>query len=177
MKITKTRLVKLVKEELDAVLQEKEDDWISGAVDPENEGGLHRDLGIPEDEKIPTGLLRKKKRELRKAAEGDKTLSKKDKQLLDRVQFALNVRGLKKEGCGDISEEGIVVPVGSDGTETVINTAREDEEALDTFKSMYGEGIGDDMDDAALAALADMLLPKLMKLLGKDEEAAEDDEG
>jgi hypothetical protein len=107
MKITKTRLVKLVKEELNAVLQEKEDDWISGAVDPENKGGLHRDLGIPKDEKIPTGLLRKKKKELRKAAEGDKTLSREDKQLLDRIQFALNVRTPKKEGCADSDKEVI----------------------------------------------------------------------
>jgi len=164
MKITKTRLVKLVKEELNAVLQEE--DWMAKAFDPKKKGDLHRAMGVPEDENIPVGRLRKKAAALSKDAEGDKTLSPKDLKLSRQINLALTARDVTKEGCGDISEDNL-------GDPQDVITIQDPGEEIDEI----GEGMDDEMHDVSLAALADMLLPKLMKLLGKDEEAAEDDEG
>lgn len=70
-------------------LKEESEKWIPKDIE---KGALHKDLGIPEDEKIPTGLLKKKKAELQKKGEGDKKLSAKDLKTLQRINFALNVR-------------------------------------------------------------------------------------
>jgi hypothetical protein len=54
-------------------------------------GMLHKELGIPEDERIPKRLLLKKKKQLSKKAEKGK-LSKKNLKTLRRVNLALNFR-------------------------------------------------------------------------------------
>ena len=59
-------------------------------------GALHRELNIPEDEKIPRELLLKKKHELETRAKGRK-LSKKELKTLRRVNLALTFRGMKKQ--------------------------------------------------------------------------------
>ncbi len=56
-------------------------DWIGGAI--ENPGALHRDLGIPEGEKIPVDLIKK-------------AAKRKDK-VGSRARLALTLRGFKKK--------------------------------------------------------------------------------
>ncbi len=54
-------------------------------------GALHRELGIPEDEKIPKKLLLAKKRKLQEKAKKGK-LSKKELRTLRRINLALTFR-------------------------------------------------------------------------------------
>ena len=58
-------------------------------------GALHRELGIPEDQKIPVEVLNKKKAELSKKAEGEKKLSAPEAKLLKRVNLALTLKKFK----------------------------------------------------------------------------------
>lgn len=75
--------------------RKKEDNWMSKIkID---KGALSKELGIPEEENIPISLLQKKKRELQKKAEGDAKLSKKELRLLRRINFALNLKKMKKD--------------------------------------------------------------------------------
>jgi hypothetical protein len=94
-KLLVEQVVKLVTLQL---LQEKkkkkEKDWVS-KIDIKK-GALSKDLGIPETENIPVSLLKKKKVELQKKAEGEKKLSKSDLRLLRRINFALNLKKMKK---------------------------------------------------------------------------------
>jgi len=61
--------------------------WMQSAV--KKPGALSKELGIPEEENIPMGLLQKKKAALSKKAEGDKKLSAHEKKLLQRINFAI----------------------------------------------------------------------------------------
>lgn len=70
----------------------KEEKWMQGAV--KKPGQLHKDLGISPDKEIPMSLLKKKKAELQKKAEGDKKLSAADSKLLKRIIFAINAKKL-----------------------------------------------------------------------------------
>ena len=66
--------------------------WMQKAVNPKEKGELHKKLDVPADKKIPTSLLKKKKKELQARAEGDKKLTKAERELLGQIQFALNAR-------------------------------------------------------------------------------------
>lgn len=80
------------------LLQEKEEKkWMQKATDPAKKGALSKKLGIPEDEDIPMETLEKKKKELEKKAEGDKKLTKAERETLGQVQFAINAKRAKKE--------------------------------------------------------------------------------
>jgi len=68
----------------------KSNKWMQGAV--KKPGSLHKILGIPEDEKIPVSLLKKKKKELMDKGEGDKIMAASDKKLLQKITFALNAK-------------------------------------------------------------------------------------
>ncbi len=70
----------------------KKNKWMQGAVNLEEKGELHKKLKVPADKKIPTALLKKKKKELQARAEGDKKLTKAERELLGQIQFALNAR-------------------------------------------------------------------------------------
>lgn len=70
----------------------KKSKWMQGAVNLEEKGELHKKLKVPTDKKIPTALLKKKKKELQERAEGDKKLTKAERELLGQIQFALNAR-------------------------------------------------------------------------------------
>lgn len=72
----------------------KSKDWISDIK--LKSGTLSKALGIPEEENIPVSLLKKMKKDLQKKAEGDKTLTKKEKSLLGKIMFALNIKGKKE---------------------------------------------------------------------------------
>jgi len=74
----------------------KDNKWMQGAVSLEEKGELHKKLKIPKDKKIPTSLLKKKKKELQERAEGDKKLTKAERELLGQIQFALNARQSRK---------------------------------------------------------------------------------
>ena len=74
----------------------KDNKWMQGAVSLEEKGELHKKLKIPQDKKIPTSLLKKKKKELQQKAEGDKKLTKAERELLGQIQFALNARQSRK---------------------------------------------------------------------------------
>ena len=73
-------------------LVEADEKWIPKNLE---KGALHKELGISKDKKIPMTLLKKKKAELQKKAEGDKKLSNKDLKTLQRINFALNLREKK----------------------------------------------------------------------------------
>jgi len=66
--------------------------WMQEAVNPKEKGELHKKLKVPADKKIPTALLKKKKKELQERAKGDKKLTKAERELLGQVIFALNAR-------------------------------------------------------------------------------------
>lgn len=75
--------------------RKKEQNWMSKIEI--KKGALSKDLGIPEEENIPISLLKDKKRELQKKAEGDAKLTKKELRLLRRINFALNLKKMKKD--------------------------------------------------------------------------------
>jgi hypothetical protein len=75
-------------------VNESEDKWIQKTK--MNKGALHKELGIPEGEKIPKSKLNKIKKELSAKAEGDKKLSAADSKLLKQVNMALTLGGLKE---------------------------------------------------------------------------------
>ncbi len=67
----------------------KKDNWIQKANSGHNKGALHRQLGIPEDRKIPTQLLQDiVDTPLGKRSHGHSVTWK----LKSRANFALNVR-------------------------------------------------------------------------------------
>jgi len=70
----------------------KKNKWMQGAVNLEEKGELHKKLKVPADKKIPTALLKKKKKELQERAKGDKKLTKAEREMLGQIQFALNAR-------------------------------------------------------------------------------------
>ena len=70
----------------------KSEKWMQKAVNPKEKGELHKKLDVPADKKIPTALLKKKKKELQARAEGDKKLTKAERELLGQIQFALIAR-------------------------------------------------------------------------------------
>lgn len=59
-------------------------------------GALSGAPGVPEQDDIPLALLQKKKRELQKAAEGYKKLSRRDLTLLGRINLAITLKKAKK---------------------------------------------------------------------------------
>ncbi len=66
--------------------------WIQNAVDPEKQGMLHRQLGVPVSEKIPKKTLR----DIVATDVGKRSHGKKVTVLLKRrANFALNVRKRK----------------------------------------------------------------------------------
>jgi hypothetical protein len=75
-------------------VNESDDKWIQKTK--MNKGALHKELGIPEGEKIPKSKLNKIKKELSAKAEGDKKLSAADSKLLKQVNMALTLGGLKE---------------------------------------------------------------------------------
>ena len=96
----------------------KEEKWMQKALGKTKEkpegkhpGALHKDLGIPEDQKIPMSLINKKIKELEKASEGDKKLSKKELKLLHRLIAAKNMKevneSLENENINDFINETI----------------------------------------------------------------------
>lgn len=56
----------------------KPERWIQGAVNPKKKGELHKDLGVPQDKKIPNSKLR--------------AAAKKKGKVGQRARFALNVK-------------------------------------------------------------------------------------
>ncbi|HHI04323.1 MAG TPA: hypothetical protein ENL45_02140 [Candidatus Woesearchaeota archaeon] len=64
--------------------------WIQSAIG--KKGALHRQLGIPEDKKIPVSKLLSIKSKLSKKAKGDKKLTASELKLLRRVNLALKLR-------------------------------------------------------------------------------------
>ena len=75
-------------------VNESDDKWIQKTK--MNKGALHKELGIPEGEKIPKSKLNKIKKELSAKAEGNKKLSAADSKLLKQVNMALTLGGLKE---------------------------------------------------------------------------------
>jgi len=61
-----------------------------------NKGALHKKLGIPQDEKIPVGKLKKLKSELQKKGEGNRKMSASDLKLLKQVNLALTLKDVKE---------------------------------------------------------------------------------
>lgn len=80
----------------------REEKWMQGAV--KKPGQLHKDLGISPDKEIPMSLLKKKKAELQKRAEGDKKLSASESKLLKKIIFAINAKKLH-EGIEELNRE------------------------------------------------------------------------
>ena len=88
-------------------VNESEDKWIQKTK--MNKGALHKELGIPEGEKIPKSKLNKIKKELSAKAEGDKKLSAADSKLLKQVNMALTLGGLKESSNSiSLSEDELI---------------------------------------------------------------------
>jgi len=68
-----------------------EEKWMQDASKPSTKGALHKDLGIPEDKKIPTEKLESLKKMLHTKAENGE-LTPKELKLSRRVNAALNMR-------------------------------------------------------------------------------------
>mgnify|MGYP003132830485 CR=1 FL=1 len=67
--------------------------WIKGAI--KNPGALREQMGVKEGETIPKAKLAATEKRLKKAAEGDKKLSPKNRKMLRRVVLAQTLRGMK----------------------------------------------------------------------------------
>ena len=59
-------------------------------------GALHKELGVPAGEKIPAGILAKKRATLTKKAAGEKKLSPSELTTLRRINLAKTLKGLRK---------------------------------------------------------------------------------
>ena len=68
--------------------------WIQKAIG--RTGALHRALGIPEDEKIPEGLLRSTKKRLDAIVAKGQKLTKAQLRMLRMINIALTLKKLKK---------------------------------------------------------------------------------
>jgi len=75
-------------------VREAKENWIQKAK--MHKGALHKKLGIPEEDKIPTAKLKSLKKELEGKSKGDKKLSAADLKLLKQVNLALNLKSLKE---------------------------------------------------------------------------------
>ena len=111
----------------------KSEEWMRKAVNPKDKGELHKKLDVPADEKIPTSLLKKKKKELQARAEGDKKLTKAERELLGQIQFALNAR--KAELLADLTKTANALDesglrVAADHIDGVLHSIVETEEFL-----------------------------------------------
>jgi len=86
-------------QKLAGILVEKKGNkkWMQGATNPKEKGELSKKLGIPEKDNIPMSLLLKKKKALQAKGEGDKKLSKSDRETLDQIIFAINSKNSKKK--------------------------------------------------------------------------------
>lgn len=62
--------------------EKKKDKWIQKATNPKKKGQLHKDLDVPQDEKIPVSKL--------------KSAAKKGGKVGKRAQMALNMQGIKE---------------------------------------------------------------------------------
>jgi len=89
---------KIIKEELNLVLETEK--WMQNASEKMEKsgtkGGLHKDLGVPEDKDIPMSLINKKISALKKKEEKDGKLSANDLKLMRRLNFAKNAKKSKK---------------------------------------------------------------------------------
>lgn len=73
--------------------EKKDKKWLKKAI--KNPGKLHKQLGVPEDEKIPMEKINSKIEELEKKSEGDKKLDKKESKLLRRLVLAKTMKKFK----------------------------------------------------------------------------------
>jgi len=69
-----------------------EEKWMQKATTPSTKGALHKELGIPEDQKIPTEKLESIKQRLHSKSETESGLTEKELKLSRRVNAALNMR-------------------------------------------------------------------------------------
>lgn len=76
-------------------IQNEEEKWMQDASKSSTKGALHKDLGVPEDKKIPTERLESLKKMLHQKSERG-TLSDKELKLFRRVNAALNMRNANK---------------------------------------------------------------------------------
>jgi hypothetical protein len=82
--------------ELDAIVTEAaKKDWMSKAVNPKEKGELRKKMKAKEGDKIPTAKLEAEKKKLQEKGKGDKKMSKKDREKLSQIIFALNARKSK----------------------------------------------------------------------------------
>lgn len=72
----------------------EEEKWIQKTK--MKKGALHKQMGVPEGEKLSKSELEKTKSKLMKKAEGDKKLSKEDSKMLKRANLALTLGKLKE---------------------------------------------------------------------------------
>lgn len=72
----------------------KEEKWIQKT--DLKKGALHKELGIPEGNKIPKSKLNKLKKELTAKGKGEKKLSAADLKLLKQVNLALTLKDIKE---------------------------------------------------------------------------------
>jgi hypothetical protein len=88
----------IIIEELSSILESKK--WMQKASKnmekKGTKGGLHKDLGIPEDKEIPASLINNKIATLKKKETKDGKLSDKDLKLMRRLNFAKNAKKRKK---------------------------------------------------------------------------------
>ena len=88
-------------------VKESEEKWIQDTK--MHKGALHKELGIPEGEKIPNSKLQSLKKELMKKSEGDKKLSASDSKLLKQVNLALTLKSVKEsKGSLKLTENELI---------------------------------------------------------------------
>lgn len=112
--------------------------WMQKAVNPKEKGELHKKLKVPADKKIPTALLKKKKKQLQDRAKGDKKLTKAERELLGQVIFALNAR--KAELATVLAKTANMMDAGgfhrtADQLDAILQNFAEDESSNDTDAS------------------------------------------
>ena len=81
-KLLKDPQLQAMSKTVDMEVVEKKEKWIQKAIDPKKKGQLHKDLGVPQDEKIS-------KKDLEAAA-------KKKGKVGQRARMALNLRNLNE---------------------------------------------------------------------------------
>ena len=116
-------------------VKESEDKWIQKMN--MKKGSLHKELGIPEDQKIPKSKLMSLKKDLQSKSKGDKKLSSKESKLLKQVNLALNLKDIKESKSSVLFTEEELISI----IENIVNEAQEVEKVKKNITEKTPQGL------------------------------------
>lgn len=123
-KLLKDPQLQAMSKTVDMEVVEKKEKWIQKAIDPKKKGQLHKDLGVPQDEKIS-------KKDLEAAA-------KKKGKVGQRARMALNLRNLNEWIDELVDKNYHPVATKADIIETISKKIKETAQPMPAGKAKIG---------------------------------------